>query len=303
MDAKRFQELLAQLEQGKEAVLRLDAEGRTVTRRFVPQERLILLGGGHVALALAKTAAALDFAVTVADDRAAFANRERFPEADRVVCDGFEHAIAALSVRETDYVCILTRGHRWDNECLRALLRGTEPFYLGMIGSRRRVAGLLGMLKEQGFDAGRLSRIHSPIGLSIGAVTPSEIAISIAAQLIERRRSVPREDAGETAQVNTDLTMLRFLAEGEGERVLCLVLETRGSTPVKSGAMMAVDARGRGYGTVGGGCGEAMVMAKAQHVLKSGEDTVVEIDLTDDAAAEDGLTCGGTMRVWISRLT
>ena len=300
MGRNEFRDILIRVERGETGLLTRSVEGRAYTRRFVPRERLILLGGGHVALALAKLAATLDFAVTVVDDRPAFANRGRFPDAE-VVCDAFEPAIASLAVRRSDYVCVLTRGHRWDGECLRALLAGAEPSYLGMIGSRRRVKGLLGALADEGFDAERLARIHAPIGLMIGAVTPEEIAVSIAAQLIEHRRAQPETAAADAAlaQTNTDLGMLRFLADGEGAKALCLVLETRGSTPVKSGAVMAVDALGRGYGTIGGGCGEAAAMTRARTLLGTGKTAVMEVDMTDDAAAEDGLTCGGTMRVYL----
>ena len=300
MSQNEFREILARVRRGEAATLTRSVEGERYMRRFVPRERLILLGGGHVALALARMASMLDFAVTVVDDRPAFANGERFPEAERVVCDAFEPAIAGLDVRASDYVCVLTRGHRWDGECLRALLAGAEPSYLGMIGSKRRVKGLLGALADEGFDAERLARIHAPIGLMIGAVTPEEIAVSICAQLIEHRRAKPEEiDEAALAQTNTDMGMLRFLAEGAGAKALCLVLKTRGSTPVKSGAVMAIDTLGRGYGTIGGGCGEAAVMQRARTLLGTGKTLVMEVDMTDDAAAEEGLTCGGTMRVYI----
>lgn len=308
MSGSEFGAIWARLEDGGSAELAREIEGRRYVRRFVPRERLILLGGGHVAQALAKMAAMLGFAVTVVDDRPAFANSERFPEAERIVCEAFEAAIRALAVRRSDYVCVLTRGHRWDAACLRELLAGTEPFYLGMIGSRRRVKGLFGALRDEGFAEERLARVHAPIGVPIGAVTPEEIAVSICAQLIERRRAKP-ESAGAAPpepvleQTNADPAALRFLAEDGGRKALCLVLETRGSTPVKSGALMAVDAMGRGYGTVGGGCGEAAVMTRARTLLGTGGSTVMEIDMTDDAAAEEGLTCGGTMRVYIEDVT
>lgn len=304
MASNEFETIREKLENGEGAELIREIEGRRRIRRFVPRERLILLGGGHIALSLSKMAASLGFAVTIVDDRAAFANAERFPEAERTVCDAFEPAIRALKVRGDDYVCVLTRGHRWDAECLRELLAGAEPFYLGMIGSKRRVKGLFSALADEGFAEERIARIHAPIGLPIGAVTPEEIAVSICAQLIERRRARPEgvETASSEpvlAQTNAEAAALRFLAEDGGRKALCLVIETRGSTPVKSGALMAVDAMGRGYGTVGGGCGEAAVMARARTLLGTGGTLIMEVDMTDDAAAEDGLTCGGTMRVYI----
>ena len=180
------------------------------------------------------------------------------------------------------------------------LLSGTEPSYLGMIGSKRRVKGLFDALAEEGFDRAALDRVHAPIGLMIGAVTPEEIAVSIAAQLIENRRAGRAKPDGATlAQTNTDMALLRFLADGSGKKTLCLVIDTRGSTPVKSGAMMAVDAQGSGYGTIGGGCGEAEAMKRAHALLGKGGAEVIEVDMTEDAAAEDGLTCGGTMRVYL----
>ena len=300
---KEFEEILRLVERGERGMLTRVVDGTAYTRAFVPRERLLLLGGGHVSHALARLAATLDFVVTVVDDRPDFANRQRFPEAEQIVCDGFERAIHTLAPRRSDYVCVLTRGHRWDAQCLRALLNDTEPAYLGMIGSKRRVKGLLGALAEDGFDRERLKRIHAPIGLMIGAVTPEEIAVSIAAQLIEHRHAyTPRESAESLAQTNTDLDMLRFLAGDAKKKAFCLVLDTHGSTPVKSGAAMAVDELGRGYGTVGGGCGEAEVMRRARALLQNGGSTTMEVDMTDDAAAEDGLTCGGTMRVYIEAL-
>lgn len=318
MAGNEFETIRERLGRGESAELVREIGGRRYVRRFAPRERLILLGGGHVSLALSRMAALLGFAVTVVDDRPAFASAGRFPEAERTVCEAFEPAIRALKVRRGDYVCVLTRGHRWDAECLRELLAGTEPFYLGMIGSKRRVKGLLGALADEGFGEERIARVHAPIGLPIGAVTPEEIAVSICAQLVERRRAKPETaplettppEAAETAppeavlaQTNAEGDAIRFLADGGERKALCLVIETRGSTPVKSGALMAVDAMGRGYGTVGGGCGEAAVMARARTLLGTGGASVMEVDMTDDAAAEDGLTCGGTMRVYMEDMT
>lgn len=328
MSHNEFGEILSRVERGESATLTREVEGTLHARRFVPRERLILLGGGHVALALAQMAAMLDFAVTVVDDRPSFANAARFPEAEAVVCDGFEAAIAALGVRASDYVCVLTRGHRWDGECLRALLAGVEPSYLGMIGSKRRVAGLLGALAAEGCGRDALARIHAPIGLMIGAVTPAEIAVSICAQLVEHRRAkapqteraraaeesnaappqaksitAPPSAATALEQTNTDLAMLRLLAHSGEKKALCLVLATDGSTPVRDGAVMAVDALGRGYGTIGGGCGEAAVMTRARSLLGTGESCVMSVDMTADASGGDGLACGGTMRVYIEDLS
>ncbi len=301
MNVREFQSILEQVEQGQPAVLIRETEGAVYRRRFRPKERLILLGGGHIAKVLCTMGALLDYAVTVVDDRPAYAQPSRFPEAEQVVCDGFVEAIGNLKLRENDYVCVITRGHRWDGDCLRKILSGPMPYYLGMIGSSRRVAALLGLLAEEGFDVQALSQIHTPIGLRIGALTPAEIAVSICGELVQcRRQNLAAEQTEDfMPQENTDLSMLRFLAEGKEPRAMCLVLSTQGSTPVKAGAMMAVDRLGRGYGTVGGGCGEAEVMTAARRMIGTGSSCVVEVSMDEDISAQDGMACGGTMRVLI----
>lgn len=217
------------------------------------------------------------------------------------MCDAFAAAIAALKLRESDYVCVITRGHRWDADCLRQIFSGAMPSYLGMIGSRRRVAGLMRLLRDEGYDAEKLAAIHAPIGLAIGAVTPAEIAVSICAQLVEHRRALPETEYPGTLleQTNSDLSAIRYLAENAEPKALLLVLTSTGSTPVKSGALMAVNKLGTGCGTIGGGCSEAVAMQRARKIIGTGESCVIEIDMTNDVAADEGMVCGGTMRVLI----
>ena len=242
----------------------------------------------------------LDFAVTVVDDRPSFANRGRFPDAAQVVCDSFAKAIGDLKIRPTDYICVITRGHRWDGECLRQILQGEYPSYLGMIGSRRRVTGLLGLLREEGYDSEKLAAIHTPIGLKIGAETPAEIAVSICAELVQHRRSHPaEEDEAVLERTDTNFELLRFLAGGQGPAALMTVISTRGSTPVESGAIMVMDSLGKTIGTIGGGCGEAEVMTAARRLIGTGQAKTVEVDMTNDIAEEEGMVCGGKMRVLV----
>ena len=156
-------------------------KGRCVyLEQLTPKERLIILGCGHIALPLCEFAAKTGFEVTMLDDRPSFADPSRFPEANEILCDGFAEGIRKLKVTDSDYIVVITRGHRHDDVCLRALLSdGNYPAYLGMIGSKRRVRGLLNLLEEEGIDRELLTRICTPIGLSIGAATPQEIAVSI----------------------------------------------------------------------------------------------------------------------------
>lgn len=298
---KEFQDILAAVAAGREATLTRQVGEQTYVRRFLPPERLILLGGGHVSLALYEAARRVDFAVSVVDDRPAFASFTRFPEAREVLCDSFESALPRLNIGAGDFVCVLTRGHRDDVTCVKRLLGGNEPRYLGMIGSRRRVKGLFDMLAAEGYDRERIGRIHAPIGLSIGAVTPAEIAVSILAELIAARHAQPTVE-GLLPQQNTDLDALRFLADDSRPAALLLVLASKGSTPVKGGALMAADKLGNCAGTIGGGCGENEALLAARRLIGTGNSRVVTVDMTNDVAAMEGMVCGGTMDVLIEDL-
>lgn len=304
MTNQDFADIRSKVEKGESAVFSRLVGGRVYTRKFIPKERLILLGAGHIAQPLCKMAAMLDFYVIIVDDRMSFANTERFPDASEVVCNSFAKAISKLDIRKTDYVCVITRGHRWDGDCLREIFKGPQPSYLGMIGSARRVKGLMGMLSEEGYDEDRLSEIHAPIGLKINALTPAEIAVSICGQLVQhRRRNAGKEQEEVLTQTNADRELIRFLADKSGKKAMMLVLDSTGSTPVKPGAIMAIDNIGGTYGTIGGGCSEADVINRARRIIGTGGSAVVEVDMSNDMAAEEGMVCGGHMRVLVEDIT
>ena len=286
---------------GRQAALSFEMDGERYTRSFCPPERLIVLGCGHIGQALCRYAADLGFSVTAVDERPDFANYTQMPEASEILCDSFPNAIAQLGITEQDYVAVLTRGHRFDADCLRAILPGAFPKYLGMIGSKRRVTLLLQQLETEGFARGDLERVHAPIGLAINALTVKEIAISIVAELIACRRAGLDRRARETrlAAEDIDRVLLEFLASDERPKALLLVYETGGSTPVKSGAMMAVDRLGRTEGTIGGGCSEAAVLTDARRIIGTGQRRSVTVDMSNDLAAEEGMVCGGRMKVLI----
>lgn len=148
-----------------------------------PAPELYLVGAGHVSYHVARAAHEVGFKLHVIDDREKFANAERFPHAAEVVVDAIPEWLERADLPAHAYAVILTRGHRHDLDALRAL--APKPIrYLGLIGSRAKVARLTKVLEEEGLPAERLRRVHSPVGLDLGAVTPQEIAVSIVAELI-----------------------------------------------------------------------------------------------------------------------
>ena len=266
----------------------------------LPGERLILLGGGHVGFQVAEMAARCGFRVFVCDDREEFANRERFPDAELVLCGSYEDCLRKLDVTAYDYVVIVTRGHVHDGDCLRALFSGTEPAYTGMIGSRRKVSRLFEQLEKEGFDKERMDRVCTPIGLNIGAVTPEEIAVSILAELIAWRR-LPEHTFGRLSNASDLMPeVVEFLAENEEPKAVVTIIEAHGSTPRGAGAKMAVNACRETAGTVGGGFAEGELIREALGIIGTGRYKVLTLDLSDgSAAARTGMICGGVMKVLI----
>jgi xanthine dehydrogenase accessory factor len=157
--------------------------------------RLVVFGGGHVGASVAQAAAFAGWRVTVVDDRVEYADEARFPFAEQtMVCD--YHAIpVSLLLDSSTYVVVATRGHQHDALVVEQLA-GKTLRYLGMLGSRRKVALTWKMLEGQGVPGDVLRRIHAPIGLSIGADTPQEIAIAVVAEMISVRRSGSRRRGG-----------------------------------------------------------------------------------------------------------
>ncbi len=304
MKIDKLKEIAAASERGETSYLEMTAGNDSYCRKFVPRERLIVLGGGHISQPVCRIASMLDFAVTVVDDRPLFANYERFPDAEEVICEAFRKAIQELHIRENDYVCVVTRGHQWDGECLREILSGQMPSYLGMIGSRRRVKSLYDALEKEGYSRMVLESIHSPIGLSIRAVTPAEIGVSICAELIAHRRSLTSKAEEKKVLEQTDVNrqMLDFAIHGDTPKAIMTVIGTKGSTPAPSGAMMVIDTLGESRGTIGGGCSEAEVIGLARRIAAEGGCEIAYIDMTNEAAAQEGMACGGTMEVMVEAI-
>ena len=153
----------------------------------LPPALLYVFGAGHVSLSLCQAASNAGFDVVVTDDRSSYATKDRFPAAHEVHALDFDEATKKLDPNESSYIVIVTRGHRDDMRILRWAVQ-TRARYVGMIGSKRKVVQIFKALREEGLPASLFDRVHAPIGLDIGAITPEEIAVSISAELIAVRR-------------------------------------------------------------------------------------------------------------------
>lgn len=175
------------LEQAGPAPKQVEAEGRAwYIEPLLRGGVVYIFGGGHVAQALVPALTAVDFRCQVIEDREEFCRPELFPGVERTHLLQSQDFERVLSIGPEDYVCVMTRGHKDDTACEAFALR-TPAHYIGVIGSRKKTAAVNARLREQGFTDDDLGRVTTPIGLSIGAQTPAEIAVSVAAQLIQVR--------------------------------------------------------------------------------------------------------------------
>lgn len=268
-------------------------EDGLLTEKLDSKIELVLCGGGHVAKELYALANLLEMDISILDEREAFCNSTLYPKAS-LYCAPFAETLGKRQPWIKPYFVIVTRGHGFDQECLRLCLERPHS-YIGMIGSRSKVAITMGNLKRQGFSEEALSEVCSPIGLSIGAVTATEIAISILAQII----SVYRKD---NASVRLDPKLLGTLAEKTGY-ILARVVSKSGSAPCEIGFQIAVFGDGSTAGTVGGGLVEAMAIEHGKAMLhdRALPDQVIGYDLDNAKAGSIGMICGGEVALLFQR--
>jgi xanthine dehydrogenase accessory factor len=212
-DTQAYHEVISALRQGRQADVSLAYAADAGTKKFVetlsPPARLIIAGAGHVGQALAAIASPLDFSVSVIDDRGDCASADRFPQAQQCIVGEIEDELRAFPIDASTYIVIVTRGHRHDGHALSAVVDSPAK-YIGLIGSRRKVLTIFQDLLSQGVSMEKLSRVHAPIGLELGAVTVPEIAVSIAAELVAVRRGRGGEV---TRSLKFDPARLRELLE------------------------------------------------------------------------------------------
>lgn len=259
---------------------------------------LVICGGGHISLELAALADYLEYSYMVLDDRPEFCNYDRFPRAAACLCKPFAAALTGLKPQTAcPYYIIVTRGHQADMECLELILN--RPFgYVGMIGSRAKVTRVMNTLQQKGYDRQLLKQVHAPIGLDIGGQTPKEIAVSIIAQLIQKRNQ-------EQPSGCLEAELADRLKQGYGE-VLVTIIDKQGSAPRGTGSRMLVGKDGILCGTVGGGMVEYDAVKKALEMaarpMCGGPVEVVSYQVNNESAAALGMWCGGQVEVMFERL-
>jgi xanthine dehydrogenase accessory factor len=264
----------------------LDFEGEQVLQETLGSKvHLVICGGGHVAKELYALATWMDMQVSILDEREEFCNKTLYPKAE-LHCAPFSQTLDTRQSWLKPYFVLVTRGHGFDQLCLEKTLRLPHS-YIGMIGSRNKVKITLDNLKEKGFSEKELASVHSPIGLSIGAITASEIAISIISELI----SVYRK---EEPAVRLDPRLLEKLSHSKGY-ILARVIEKTGSAPCDVGFQIAIFSDGTTLGTVGGGMVEAMTIDYAKEMLakRTAKPEIVHYNLDSSKAGSLGMICGG----------
>ena len=271
-DSTLYQRAIASLLQNGQDVSMIREEW------FCPQPKLFLCGGGHVSREVAAFAHRLDFSVTVLDDRADALTRERFPTADRLIHDSYENLGSYLEP-DTYYV-VVTPNHKADLQCVSTILP-TRYRYLGMIGSRKKVASTFANLSNAGFSQEQISSIFSPIGLPIGAVTPAEIALSILSQIVQEKNK--------SHSASADKALLEVTESG----TLCIITEKHGSAPRGVGSMMFVGNTSV-LGSIGGGEAEYLAIQHAKGTPFCG---TREYAMNNTSANGLDMICGGRIKV------
>lgn len=271
-------------------------EERVFAEKLGAHPKLVVCGGGHVAIAIVQIAVMMGMQVTVLEDRPLFADHARAVGASRVICDAYENGLAQIPADTDTYFVIVTRGHRYDQICVEKI-SSMPHAYIGMMGSRRRVAVVKKDAVAHGAQQDVIASLHAPIGLAIQAETPEEIAVSVMAEIIleKGKKNTGSGFSEEILQALGDQTLIAQ------KKVLATIVSRKGSTPRTVGTKMVISQDGHLYGTIGGGCLEAKVIERARQLMAAPNQRCVlfEADLTTDMAEEEGMVCGGWLEVFL----
>lgn len=255
---------------------------------------VVVCGAGHISMPIIKMCKMLDLPVTVIDDRITFTNNAIREGADKVICKTFEEALSDIEGDNGTFFIIVTRGHRYDQECLKSIIQ-KENAYIGMIGSKVRVKKVLDYLEEEGIDREKLNKVYTPIGLKIGAETPAEIAVSIMAQIIEIKNKEIGSSAYEDELINCALSD----NYKDIPKAMITMVSRKGSAPRDVGTKMIVLKDGTLIGTIGGGCVEANIRQTAFSCLDNQTPKLERVDMTGIEAEDDGMVCGGIIELFV----
>lgn len=260
-------------------------------------KKLVLCGGGHVSIEIIRLGKMIGCHVTVLEDRPKFADLARRAGADVVICDTFEQGLSQIEGDQDTFFVIVTRGHVYDQKCLEQIVRKPHA-YIGMMGSKRRVAQVKKSALEHGADPKVIENLHSPIGLNIGAETPEEIAISVLAEIIEVKNKENQ------SSVYSEEMLDEILYGSSAKKILATIIERKGSAPRKIGTKMLIMEDGRCIDTIGGGCIEASIVSKALLILRgcAKAPQIVHVDMTGADAEEEGMVCGGKVKVLLEEV-
>lgn len=284
------------------SAFRENQEAPVFVEKLGQSPKLLICGGGHVSVPVIRMGKMLSFSVIVLEDRPKFADHARAAGADQVICAPFEETLKNWILDQDTYVVIVTRGHRYDEECLHAVLAGkTACAYVGMMGSRRRTMMVRNKMEQLGMERERIQSVHAPIGLAIQAQTPEEIAVSIMAEIIQVKNRDHR-----TQGYPEELMDAIFASVHKKEKaVLATIVSRQGSAPRETGTKMLMKEDGMTVGTIGGGCAESAVMQKALLMMRLEEQPdfiLVDVDMTAREAEEEGMVCGGRIRVMLEKI-
>lgn len=278
--------------------IRDETNRRVYCERVCRTPKMIICGGGHVSVPIIQMGKMLGFTVTVLEDRPKFADHARRAGADTVVCDSFENGLAKIGGDMDSWFIIVTRGHRYDAQCLELILNKSYA-YVGMMGSRRRVAIVKEQIARKGVCQRKLDDVHTPIGLKISAETPEEIAVSIMAEIIQVKNSRPKG-----SRYSEELLSAILKEENNSGKVLATIISRKGSAPRGTGTKMLVFENGSTVETIGGGCVENEIIQKALLMMRSGKPDfqICRVDMTMDAAEDEGMVCGGVVEVMLEKI-
>ena len=297
----------AEGEQKVKALHDTESQTRIYRERIGRTPKMIICGAGHVSMPIICMGKMLGFMVTVIEDRPKFADHARAAGADQVLCEPFADGLSKIRGDSDSWFIIVTRGHRYDTECLEAILQ--KPYaYVGMMGSRRRVAIVKDQLEAKGVCREALDGVHTPIGLKIGAETPEEIAVSVMAEIIQVKNAGFGKDGKaercRTGGYSTELLDAVLDPDDSREKVLATIISRKGSAPRSVGTKMLIRADGTTVDTIGGGCIESEVIRKALLMMRAEDEgfRLCTVDMTADAAEDEGMVCGGVVEVMLEKV-